>query len=83
MKYFWIGVVGLFCALGSLFLFQNNTRTLSLDTRGYQLSYDLGVWGVGATNLRFDVFVLSIFVLGIVFGLMLPIVYKALFTRQL
>ncbi len=82
MKYFWIGLVGLFGVLGTLFLFQNNTRTLSMDTRGYQLSYDLGFWGIGATTLRFDVFILSVFALGIVFGLILPFVYKSLSTRQ-
>ena len=81
MKYFWIGVVVLFGLFGSLFLFQNNTRTLSLDTRGYQLSFDLGIWGVGATDLRFDVYTLSVFSVGIIFGLIAPFLYKSLFSK--
>ena len=47
MKVFLVYIVGVvFCVLW-IVCFQNQSRTLSIDTNGHRLSFDLGLWGVG------------------------------------
>ena len=81
MKIFWSIFLALFTLCCSLFLYQNQTRTLSSDTNGYQLSFDLGVWGLAATDLNFSVLMVSTFVMGIIMGLLFPMMIKELFNR--
>ena len=76
MKMFWSIFLALFTLCSGLFLFQNQTRTLSIDTNGYQLSFDLGVWGLAATDLNFAALIGTTFVIGIVLGLLLPMMIK-------
>ena len=80
---FWIGLLFLvvFTVLCGLFVFQNQSRTLSLDTNGNRLSFDLGLWGIAATELSFIVFVATTFAVGVVLGLLLPMMFKDLFKQ--
>ena len=78
MKIFWSILLAVFTLLCGLFVFQNQSRTLSIDTNGYQLSFDLGVWGIAASELSFVVFVTVTFVIGIFVGLLLPTIVKGL-----
>ena len=68
MKVFW-SIFGCVYSACGLLIFQNQSRTLSLDTNGHRLSFDLGIWGVAATDLSFIVFVAVTFVVGVVVGL--------------
>jgi hypothetical protein len=76
MKILWSTVLVLLSSLGALFIYQNSNRTLSVDASGYQLTFDLGFWGLGATSLHFALFVLAIFVVGVAFGTTLPFFFK-------
>ena len=76
MKVFWSIFLAVFALLCGLFVFQNQSRSLSLDTNGHRLSFDLGLWGVVATEINFILFVVSTFVVGVIFGLLLPMVIK-------
>ena len=76
MKVFWSIFLALFTVLCGLFVFQNQSRTLSIDTNGHRLSFDLGLWGVAATELNFLVFVSITFVVGVVIGFLLPMMIK-------
>ena len=69
MKVFWSIFLVVFTVLCGLFMFQNQSRTLSIDTNGHRLSFDLGLWGVAATDLSFMMFVTITFVVGVVVGL--------------
>ena len=82
MKIFWSIFLVVFTLLSSLFLFQNQTRTLSNDTNGYQLSFDLGVWGLATTELNFPVLIGTTFVVGIALGLLFPVMMKDLLNRS-
>ena len=81
MKIFWSIFLALFTLFCGLFLFQNETRTLTSDTHGYQLSFDLGLWGVAATELSFSVLMVTTFTIGLVIGLLLPMMIKEFFNR--
>ena len=82
MKIFWSIILTLFTLFCGLFLFQNQTRTLSVDTHGYQLSFDLGIWGLAATDLSFAVLIVSTFMIGVLMGCLLPLMIKEFFNRQ-
>lgn len=82
MKVFWGIVFTLFAGLGGLFMFQNQTRTLSVDTAGNQVSFDLGFWGLASTDLSFAALVCSVFGIGTVFGLLIPYVYRDIFASK-
>ncbi len=81
MKIFWSIFLVVFAVLCGLFMFQNQSRTLSLDTNGHRLSFDLGLWGVAATDLSFMMFVTITFVVGVVVGFLLPMMIKDLFKQ--
>lgn len=76
MKVFWSIFLVLFTVFAGLFVFQNQSRTLSIDTNGHRLSLDLGLWGVAATELNFLMFVAITFVVGVVIGLLVPMMIK-------
>ena len=81
MKVFWSIFLAVFALLCGLFIFQNQSRSLSLDTNGHRLSFDLGLWGVAATDMSFLLFVVSTFVIGVVFGLLLPMMIKDVLNK--
>ena len=81
MKVFWYILLTLFALLCGLFVFQNQSRSLSLDTNGYRLSFDLGLWGVVATEVNFAMLVVSTFVVGVIFGLLLPMLIKGVLKK--
>tara|TARA_B100001093_G_C26594906_1_gene913230 strand:- start:599 stop:844 length:246 start_codon:yes stop_codon:yes gene_type:complete len=81
MKVFWSIFLAVFALLCGLFVFQNQSRSLSLDTNGHRLSFDLGLWGVAATEMNFLLFVASTFVMGVGFGLLLPMMIKDLLKK--
>ena len=81
MKVFWSIFLALFTVLCGLFVFQNQSRTLSIDTNGHRLRFDLGLWGVAATELNFLTFVSITFVIGVVIGLLLPMMIKDLLKQ--
>ena len=81
MKVFWSILLALFTVLCGLFVFQNQSRTLSIDTNGHRLSFDLGLWGVAATELNFLTFVSITFIIGVVIGLLLPMMIKDLLKQ--
>lgn len=76
MKVFWSIFLTIFTLLCGLFVFQNQSRTLSMDANGHQLSFDLGLWGVVTTELSFLVFVSTTFIVGVVIGGLLPVMVK-------
>ena len=76
MKIFWSIFLALFTLFCGLFLFQNQTRTLSSDIQGYQLSLDLGIWGVASTDLNFTILITATFFIGVVMGLLIPFMFK-------
>lgn len=82
MKVFWSVVFTVFASLGCLFVFQNQTRSLSVDTAGNQISFDLGFWGLASANLGFAVFVSAVFAIGALFGLLLPYAYRDFFASK-
>ena len=81
MKYFWLSLLGLIGIFGGLFLYQNQSRTLSVDQNGLQVSFDLGVWGIGSSSMSFVSLTLIIFVLGTLFGLTVPKMYKDIVSK--
>jgi len=82
MKYFWLTLLGLIGIFGGLFLYQNQSRTLSVDQNGLQVSFDLGVWGIGSSSINFVSLALIIFVLGTLFGLIVPKMYKDIVSKS-
>ena len=82
MKYIWMTLLALIGIFGGLFLFQNHTRTVSTDVHGLQLSLDLGLWGLGTSDVGFTTLVLVVFTLGSVFGVVLPTMYKDLLNKR-
>ena len=81
MKVLWSIFLVVFALLCGLFVFQNQSRSLSLDTNGHRLSFDLGLWGVAASDMSFLLFVAGTFVVGVVFGLLLPMMIKDLLKK--
>ena len=81
MKVLWSIFLVVFALLCGLFVFQNQSRSLSLDTNGHRLSFDLGLWGVAAPDMNFLIFVACTFVVGVVFGLLLPMMIKDLLKK--
>lgn len=82
MKYAWMTILALTGIFGGLFLFQNHTRTLSTDVQGLQLSFDLGLWGVGTSDVGLTTFVLVVFTLGSIFGMLIPTIYRNLADKR-
>jgi|GEM_PF-7019879 len=82
MKYVWMTLIALIAMFGGLFLFQNHTRTLSTDVNGLQLSFDLGLWGVGTSDVGLTTFVLVVFTLGSIFGVLIPTMVKDLLNKR-
>lgn len=81
MKYFWGLLLGVTALFGGLFLFQNSSRTPSVDAQGYQLSLDLLVVGIGSKTVSLAT-VMGVSVLsGIVLGLALPLAWKSFTVR--
>ena len=78
MKYVWFVIFGIFVILSGLFLFQNQSRVPSTDSNGLQLSLDLGFWGVGTSHMSISLLVALVFGIGLIVGLLLPFVYKAI-----
>ena len=81
MKVFWSIFLAVFTLLCGLFVFQNQSRSLSLDTNGHRLSFDLGFWGVAATDMNFTLLVAITFIVGVVFGLLVPTMIKDLLKK--
>lgn len=79
MKIF-IAVIGTILGLlGTLFLYQNWTRTISVDAQGNALSFDLQFWGlVYSDELSVSVFTLAVLAIGILLGMALPSIFKIL-----
>lgn len=76
MKVVWSIFLTVFTLLCGLFLFQNQSRTLSMDADGHRLSFDLGLWGLVASDLSFLVFVSTTFIVGVIVGVLLPMMIK-------
>ena len=73
------GFLGLFFALFALFLYQNHTRTISLDQSGNALSFDLMVWGIAVPNhLSVSLLIGIVFVLGILVGAIFPALLRSM-----
>lgn len=80
MKIVGYGVLSLILGLAGLFLYQNWSRTISLDVSGNSLSLDLMVWGlVWPGELSASVFALVLLVIGTVIGLVLPSLFRLFF----
>jgi hypothetical protein len=81
MKYFWGLLLGLTALFGGLFLYQNSSRTPSVDTHGYQLSLDLFVIGIGSKTVSLAMVMGVSVLLGILLGLVLPLAWKSFTVR--
>ena len=47
-----------------------------MDADGHRLSFDLGLWGLVASDLSFVVFVSTTFAVGVTIGVLLPMMIK-------
>ena len=77
MKYVWSLLLILSGIIGGLFLFQNSSRFPSIDDHGYQLSLDLFLIGFATPEINLATIIVSTFSVGIVFGLLLPLIWKS------
>lgn len=83
MKIFNYSFLTIVLLLSVLFFYQNWSRTISLDTAGNSLSFDLFFWGlVWPGELSASIFALIVLTVGIVLGLLLPIMMKMIFTSS-
>ena len=81
MKIFVIALNVIICLLGGLFLYQNWSRTIEMDSNGYAISLDLGIVGFAHTTpLSISQMVLITLTIGIVIGLLLPAMLKVFKT---
>lgn len=81
MKIFNYSVLGIIFLLITLFFYQNWSRTISMDKAGNSLSFDLQFWGLAwPGELSASVFALIFLGIGILIGLILPFVFKLLFS---
>lgn len=81
MKYFWGLLLGLTVLFGGLFLFQNSSRVPSTDEQGYQLSFDLFVFGIGSKTVDLATIMGFSVLVGVVLGLILPLAWKSFTVR--
>lgn len=83
MKIFNYSVVTIVLLLTSLFFYQNWSRTISIDTAGNALSFDLFFWGLAwPGELSASLFALVVLGIGIVVGLILPPMVKMIFKSS-
>ena len=81
MKLFVIALNAITILFAGLFLYQNWSRTIAIDTNGYSISLDLGIIGLAHSGpLNFSQTVLVALGVGIVFGLLLPAMLKVFKT---
>ena len=77
MKHVWTILLILSGIIGGLFFFQNSSRFPSVDEQGYQLSLDLFLFGIGTPEINLSTLLGATFSVGIVFGLLLPLIWKS------
>ena len=83
MKIFNYSVLTIVLLLVTLFFYQNWSRTISLDTAGNSLSFDLFFWGlVWPGELSASIFALIVLGIGILLGLFLPSMLKMIFSSS-
>lgn len=77
MKILFATIITLFCSIFALFLYQNQSRSISVDTQGNLLSLDMQFVGFAITeNLSVSLLLFITLIGGMVIGLLMPMVAR-------